>query len=61
MDAIDSFINERILYAEEILINNAIKILSETREEIILVFGNEECQTIENILKKAHDLKIKKF
>jgi translation initiation factor eIF-2B subunit delta len=61
LDAIDSFINERILYAEEILINNAIKILSETREEIILVFGNEECQTIENILKRAHDLKTKKF
>jgi translation initiation factor eIF-2B subunit delta len=61
LEAIDSFINERILYAQDTLINNALKILSETREETILVFGNEESQTIENILKKAFDLKTKKF
>ena len=46
------------MYAQDTLINNALKILSETREETILVFGNEE---IENILKKAFDLKTRKF
>jgi hypothetical protein len=40
-----------IQYGSNNIINNALKILSETREETILVFGNEESQTIENILK----------
>lgn len=36
------FMNLRILYAQDTLINNGLKIISENREEVILVFGSSE-------------------
>ena len=36
-------------------------IISENIEETILVYGNVESQTIENMLKKAHDSHTKRF
>lgn len=55
LEIIDNFINERILYAQDTLISNGLNIISENVEETILVYGNYESQTIESLLKKAHD------
>lgn len=61
LDVIDTFIKVRVLYAQDTLISNGLNIISENIEETILVFGNCESQTIEDLLKKAHDTKLKSF
>lgn len=61
LDVIDTFIKERVLFAQDSLIENGLNIISENVEETILVFGNYESQTIEDLLKKAHDTKLKRF
>ena len=61
MDIIDTFIKVRVLYAQDTLINNGLNIISEHIEENILVFGNSESNTIEELLKKAYNVKSKRF
>lgn len=61
LNVIDTFIKVRVLYAQDTLISNGLNIISENVEETILVFGNYESQTIEDLLKKAHDTKLKRF
>jgi len=53
--SIDEFIMLKIIYAQDELINQGLKIFSDKREEVILMYANVESQTIEDMLKKAHD------
>lgn len=55
MSEIDEFIMVKILYAQDIIIQNGLKIISDKREEVIMVYANNESQTIVDILKTAHD------
>ena len=57
IEKIDDFIVERIVYAQDALVKNGDKILSDKREEVVLIYGNQESQTIEEILKAAHETK----
>lgn len=61
VDVIGTFIKVRVLYAQDTLISNGLNMLLENIEETILVYGNCESQTIEDLLKKAHDTKVKRF
>ena len=40
MQVVDDYIDNRILYAQDLVIQNGLSILSEKREETILVYGN---------------------
>ena len=42
LEFMSDFMNLRILYAQDTLINNGLKIISENREEVILVVGSSE-------------------
>ena len=42
LQKIDSFIDNRILYAQDLLLSNGTSIISEKREETLLVYGNHE-------------------
>ena len=57
IEKIDDFIVERIVYAQDALVKNGDKILSDKREEVVLIYGNQESQTVEEILKAAHETK----
>ena len=50
---LDEFINERIIFAQDAVVENALLLLSDKREEVILVYGNKEAQTVELILREA--------
>ena len=55
IENVDDFIIERIVYAQDLLIKNGDKIIHDKRQEVILVYGNSESNTLEGILKAAHD------
>ena len=55
MEQIDQFIDNRILYAQDLLLSNGTSIISEKREETLLVYGNHETQTIEAMLLQAKE------
>lgn len=57
IDKIDNFIIERISYAQDAIVTNGDKILSDKREEVIMVYGTQESQIVEEILKHAHETK----
>lgn len=59
IEQIDEFIKEKIIYAQDILINQGLKIFNEKREEVIMIYANQESQTVVDLLKKAHDKGIK--
>lgn len=61
LDCIDTYIDNRILYAQDLLIRNGSSIISEKREETLLVYGNEESQTVEAMLIAAHKAGTKRF
>jgi translation initiation factor 2B subunit (eIF-2B alpha/beta/delta family) len=61
IESIESFIAEKITFAQDILIKNGLAILSDKKEEVILVYGNQETQTIEDILISAHHTGTKNF
>lgn len=52
---IDEFIMEKILYAQDMMINNGLLILNKKIEEVIMIYANVESQTIVDMLKKAKD------
>lgn len=47
---------ERIIYAQDELINQGLRLFQDKKEEVILTYGNQESQTIEDLLKKAHSM-----
>ena len=49
------------MYAQDLLIRNGLSIISEKREETLLVYGNEESQTVEAMLMAAHKAGTKRF
>jgi hypothetical protein len=51
---LDEFINERIIFAQDALVKNALTLFSDNTEEVILAYGNKESHTVECILKEAH-------
>lgn len=61
IEKIDDFIVERIIVAQDLLLRNGMSIMSNKLEEVILVYGCNETQTIENMLKQAHASGTKKF
>jgi len=44
----------KIIYAQDTLINKALERFNDRVEEVIMIYGNNEAQTIEDILKTAH-------
>ena len=40
LDIIDEFLQERIVIAQDAIVDNALKMLSDKRQEVILVYGN---------------------
>ena len=61
IEYIDSLIAEKITFAQDVLIKNGMSILSDKQEEVILVYGNQETHTIEEMLKSAHQSGTKRF
>lgn len=59
IEQIDEFIMVKILYAQDELIKNSLKIFKHKQEEVILIYANHESQTIVEVLKNAHDKGIK--
>ena len=57
---LDEFINERIIFAQDALVKNALTLFSDKEEEVFLVYGNKESHTLELIFKEACQMK-KKF
>ena len=53
LEFIDEFIDNRILYAQDLVLANGKSIISEKREETLLVYGNHEPQIIEALLLQA--------
>ena len=51
IEKIDDYIVERITVAQDLLLRNGMSIMSNKTEEVILVYGCHETQTIENMLK----------
>jgi len=56
IEAIDEFIMERIVYAQDLLINQGVKIISDKREEVIMIYGNQESQSVQELIKKAVEI-----
>lgn len=54
IESIEDFIANKITFAQDLLIKNGLSILSDKKEEVILVYGNQESLTIENMLSAAH-------
>lgn len=54
IEAIDEYITNRVIMAQEVLITYGLSILSDKKEEVILTFGNQESYSVEEILKAAH-------
>jgi translation initiation factor 2B subunit (eIF-2B alpha/beta/delta family) len=38
-----------------------LKLFSDNKEEVIMIYGNSESQTVEDLLKKAHNTPKKNF
>ena len=49
----DEFIDERIVFAQDALVKNALTLFSDKIEEVFLVYGNKESHSVELILKEA--------
>ena len=45
----------KIIYAQDTLIIKALERFSDKTEEVIMIYGNAEAQTVEDILKTAHN------
>lgn len=54
IESVDEYIKERIIYAQDQILTEGLKLLNSRKEEVILVYGNQESQTVEDLLKKAH-------
>ena len=54
VESIEDFIANKITFAQDLLIKNGLSILSDKKEEVILVYGNQESLTIENMLSVAY-------
>lgn len=55
IEAIEDFIANKITFAQDLIVQNGLSILSDKKEEVILVYGNQESLTIENLLIAAHN------
>jgi translation initiation factor 2B subunit (eIF-2B alpha/beta/delta family) len=52
---IDEFIMVRIVYAQKEMLNHGLAVISEKREETIMIYGNAESRSVEELVKKANE------